>query len=57
MFLDFRFEIVKCSDWSTAVKTEGNVKDMFFSPLDTYFTTWEMFAMTKDNPQVSRLMI
>ncbi|KOB73753.1 Eukaryotic translation initiation factor 2A [Operophtera brumata] len=43
----------KCSDWSVTAVIEGNIKDMFFSPLDTYFTVWEMFVMTKDNPQVS----
>lgn len=48
-----RAEIIKCADWSTAATFNGNIKDMFFSPLDNYFTVWEMFMMTKENPQVS----
>ncbi|KAI5642236.1 eukaryotic translation initiation factor eIF2A domain-containing protein [Phthorimaea operculella] len=48
---DKKAEIVKCSDWSVSAAADGNIKDMLFSPLDTYFMVWEMFAMTKDNPQ------
>ncbi|CAH0698922.1 unnamed protein product [Spodoptera exigua] len=48
---DKKVEIVRCSDWSVAATINGNVKDMFFSPLDNYFTIWEMFVMTKENPQ------
>lgn len=48
---DKKAEILKCVDWSVAATIEGNVKDMFFSPLDNYFMVWEMFLMTKENPQ------
>ncbi|XP_072935820.1 eukaryotic translation initiation factor 2A [Epargyreus clarus] len=48
---DKKAEIVSCADWSVAATIEGNAKDMFFSPLDTYITLREMFVMTKDNPQ------
>ncbi|KAM3966790.1 eukaryotic translation initiation factor 2A [Aphomia sociella] len=48
---DKKAEIIKCADWSTAATIEGNIKDMFFSPLDNYFMVWEMFVMTKDNPK------
>ncbi|XP_048005469.1 eukaryotic translation initiation factor 2A isoform X2 [Leguminivora glycinivorella] len=48
---DKRAEIVKCSDWSVVGAVEGNIKDMLFSPLDSYFMAWEMFLMNKDNPQ------
>lgn len=44
-------EVLKCSDWSVVVAVEGSVKDMLFSPMDTYFTVWEMFVMNKENPQ------
>ncbi|CAG4963296.1 unnamed protein product [Parnassius apollo] len=48
---DKKAEIIKCADWSVAATINGNIKDMFFSPLDNYFTVWEMFMMTKENPQ------
>lgn len=48
-----RAEILRCSDWTVVSTMEGSVKDMIFSPLDTYFTVWEMFIMNKENPQVS----
>ncbi|RVE49429.1 hypothetical protein evm_005941 [Chilo suppressalis] len=48
---DKKAEIIKCGDWSVAAVIEGNIKDMFFSPLDNYFMVWEMFMMTKENPQ------
>ncbi|CAG9575982.1 unnamed protein product [Danaus chrysippus] len=48
---DKKAEILKCADWSVAALIEGNYKEMFFSPLDNYFIVWEMFAMTKENPQ------
>ncbi|XP_026764409.2 eukaryotic translation initiation factor 2A isoform X1 [Galleria mellonella] len=48
---DRKAEIIKCGDWTTAATIEGNIKDMFFSPLDNYFMVWELFVMTKDNPQ------
>ncbi|XP_045761274.1 eukaryotic translation initiation factor 2A [Maniola jurtina] len=48
---DRKAEIVKCADWSVAASIDGNYKEMFFSPLDNYFIVWEMFAITKDNPQ------
>ncbi|KAL0850018.1 hypothetical protein ABMA28_011928 [Loxostege sticticalis] len=48
---DKKAEIVKCADWSVAATINGNIKDMFFSPLDNYFMVWEMFLMTKENPQ------
>lgn len=48
---DKKVEIVRCSDWSVTATINGNVKEMFFSPLDNYFTIWEMFIMTKENPQ------
>ncbi|XP_063834256.1 eukaryotic translation initiation factor 2A [Ostrinia nubilalis] len=48
---DKKAEIVKCADWSVAATIDGNVKDMFFSPLDTYFMVWEMFLLTKENPE------
>ncbi|XP_022826159.1 eukaryotic translation initiation factor 2A [Spodoptera litura] len=48
---DKKVEIVRCSDWSVTATINGNVKDMFFSPLDNYFTIWEMFIMTKEIPQ------
>ncbi|XP_045510592.1 eukaryotic translation initiation factor 2A [Colias croceus] len=48
---DRKVEILKCADWSVTATIDGNVKDMFFSPLDTYFISWEMFFTTKDNPQ------
>lgn len=52
----FRAEIIKCADWSVAATIDGNYKEMFFSPLDNYFLVWEMFAMTKENPQVYFLL-
>ncbi|XP_013167113.1 PREDICTED: eukaryotic translation initiation factor 2A-like [Papilio xuthus] len=48
---DKKAEIIKCADWSVAATINGNVKDMFFSPLDNYFAVWEMFLITKDDPQ------
>ncbi|XP_059049080.1 eukaryotic translation initiation factor 2A [Achroia grisella] len=48
---DRKVEIIKCADWSTTATIDGNVKDMFFSPLDTYFMVWEMFVLTKETPQ------
>ncbi|XP_047536402.1 eukaryotic translation initiation factor 2A [Vanessa atalanta] len=48
---DKKAEIIKCVDWSVAVSIDGNFKEMFFSPLDNYFIVWEMYAMTKENPQ------
>uniref|UniRef100_S4PJP5 Eukaryotic translation initiation factor 2A n=1 Tax=Pararge aegeria TaxID=116150 RepID=S4PJP5_9NEOP len=48
---DKKAEIIKCANWSVAATIDGNYKEMFFSPLDNYFIIWEMFAMTKDNPQ------
>ncbi|CAH0722745.1 unnamed protein product, partial [Brenthis ino] len=48
---DKKAEIVRCSDWSVVATIDGNFKEMFFSPLDNYFIIWEMFAITKDNPQ------
>ncbi|KAG7304377.1 hypothetical protein JYU34_011317 [Plutella xylostella] len=48
---DKKAEIIKCADWSVAASINGNIKEMFFSPLDTYFMVWEMFAMTKENPE------
>ncbi|OWR46253.1 putative Eukaryotic translation initiation factor 2A, partial [Danaus plexippus plexippus] len=48
---DKKAEILKCADWSVAASIEGNYKEMFFSPLDNYFIVWEMFALTKENPQ------
>ncbi|XP_053601637.1 eukaryotic translation initiation factor 2A [Plodia interpunctella] len=48
---DKKAEIIKCSDWSVVTSIDRNVKDMFFSPLDNYFMIWELFAMTKENPQ------
>ncbi|CAH0747244.1 unnamed protein product [Diatraea saccharalis] len=48
---DKKAEIVKCADWKVAAIIEGNIKDMFFSPLDNFFMVWEMFMMTKENPQ------
>lgn len=49
----YRSEIVRCSDWSTTASIDGNVKEMFFSPLDNFFMVWEMYAITKDNPEVN----
>lgn len=57
ILLIFRAEIVKCSDWSVAATINGNIKDMFFSPQDNYFTAWEMFIMTKENPQVINIAV
>ncbi|XP_068628355.1 eukaryotic translation initiation factor 2A [Battus philenor] len=48
---DKKAEIIKCADWSVAATVNGNIKDMFFSPLDNYFAVWEMFMTTKDDPQ------
>ncbi|XP_028028388.1 eukaryotic translation initiation factor 2A [Bombyx mandarina] len=48
---DRKSEIVRCSDWSTTASIDGNVKEMFFSPLDNFFMVWEMYAITKDNPE------
>ncbi|KAL4715260.1 hypothetical protein ACJJTC_007842 [Scirpophaga incertulas] len=48
---DKKVEILKCSDWSVTATINGNIKDMFFSPLDNYFMVWELFLMTKENPQ------
>ncbi|XP_073945804.1 eukaryotic translation initiation factor 2A [Choristoneura fumiferana] len=48
---DKRAEVIKCADWSVAASIEGNIKDMLFSPLDNYFTVWEMFIATKELPQ------
>ncbi|CAK1599988.1 unnamed protein product [Parnassius mnemosyne] len=48
---DKKAEIIQCADWSVAATINGNFKDMFFSPLDNYFAVWEMFMMTKENPQ------
>ncbi|XP_041974244.1 eukaryotic translation initiation factor 2A isoform X2 [Aricia agestis] len=48
---DKKLEVIKCADWTVTACIEGNIKDMFFSPLDTYLQVWEMYAMTKENPQ------
>lgn len=48
---DKKAEIIRCADWSVTATINGNIKDMFFSPLDNYFAIWEMFLITKDNPQ------
>nr|XP_049698607.1 eukaryotic translation initiation factor 2A [Helicoverpa armigera] len=48
---DKKVDILRCSDWSVTATINGNIKEMFFSPLDSYFTVWEMFLMTKENPQ------
>ncbi|XP_050673371.1 eukaryotic translation initiation factor 2A isoform X1 [Leptidea sinapis] len=48
---DKKVEIIKCIDWTLAAAIDGNVRDMFFSPMDTYLTVWEMFLITKDHPQ------
>ncbi|XP_045513487.1 eukaryotic translation initiation factor 2A [Pieris brassicae] len=48
---DKKVDVLKCEDWSVTATIDGNIKDMFFSPLDTYFVSWEMFFTTKDNPQ------
>lgn len=48
---DKKTEIVKCRDWSVVASIDGNIKEMFFSPLENYFMVWEMFAMTKENPE------
>ncbi|GBP22933.1 Eukaryotic translation initiation factor 2A [Eumeta japonica] len=48
---DKRTDVIRCADWSLAWSTDVPVKDMAFSPQETYLMAWELFAINKEYPQ------